>query len=74
MNGLGDPLVTRAAAKHFCEGGNIVHNSTVVASVNGPPSTVYAGAKGAVNAIAGVLIESWLRARSGSTLSAPVRW
>jgi 3-oxoacyl-[acyl-carrier protein] reductase len=55
INVLGVLLTTKAAAKHLGEGGSIVNISSAVTHVHTPRAAVYAGTKGAVNAISGVL-------------------
>jgi len=53
-NVLGLLLVTQAAIKHLGEGSSIINISSVVSSLRPPASAVYAGTKGAVDAITGV--------------------
>lgn len=55
VNVLGVLLATQAAAKHLGEGGSIVNISSAITHVNTPTAAAYAGTKGAVNAISGVL-------------------
>lgn len=55
LNVLGVLLTTQAAAKHLGEGGSIVNISSAITHVHTPAAAVYAGTKGAVNAISGVL-------------------
>jgi 3-oxoacyl-[acyl-carrier protein] reductase len=55
VNVLGVLLATQAAAKHLGEGGSIVNISSAITHVHTPTAAVYAGTKGAVNAISGVL-------------------
>ena len=55
VNVLGVLLATRAAAKHLGEGASIVNISSAITHVHTPTAAVYAGTKGAVNAISGVL-------------------
>jgi 3-oxoacyl-[acyl-carrier protein] reductase len=56
INVLGLLLASQEAAKHFGpDGGNIVNISSVVSRLTPPASSVYAGTKGAVDAITGVL-------------------
>ncbi|WP_279357693.1 glucose 1-dehydrogenase [Methylobacterium indicum] len=55
VNVLGLLLTTQAAAKHLGEGGSIVNISSAITHVHTPMAAVYAGTKGAVNAISGVL-------------------
>ncbi|GJD44273.1 3-oxoacyl-[acyl-carrier-protein] reductase FabG [Methylobacterium cerastii] len=55
VNVLGVLLASQAAAKHLGEGGSIVNISSAITDVNTPTAAVYAGTKGAVNAISGVL-------------------
>ena len=55
VNVLGVLLATQAAAKHLGEGGSIVNISSAITHVHTPSAAVYAGTKGAVNAISGVL-------------------
>ena len=52
---LGVLLATQAAAKHLGEGGSIINISSAITNVHTPTAAVYAGTKGAVNAITGVL-------------------
>jgi len=53
-NVLGLLLVTQAAIKHLGEVSSIINISSVVSSLRPPASAVYAGTKGAVDAITGV--------------------
>jgi 3-oxoacyl-[acyl-carrier protein] reductase len=53
-NVLGLLLVTQAAIKHLGEGSSIINISSVVSRITPPASAVYAGTKGAVDAITGV--------------------
>jgi 3-oxoacyl-[acyl-carrier protein] reductase len=55
VNVLGVLLATQAAAKHLGEGGSIVNISSAITHVHTPTAAVYAGTKGALNAISGVL-------------------
>ncbi|KTS28762.1 oxidoreductase [Methylobacterium indicum] len=55
VNVLGLLLTTQAAARHLGEGGSIVNISSAITHVHTPMAAVYAGTKGAVNAISGVL-------------------
>jgi 3-oxoacyl-[acyl-carrier protein] reductase len=55
INVLGLLLATQAAAKHLGEGGSIINIGSLVSRVTPPASAVYAGTKGAVDAITGVL-------------------
>ncbi|GJE61968.1 glucose 1-dehydrogenase [Methylobacterium trifolii] len=55
VNVLGVLLATQAAAKHLGEGGSIVNISSAITHVHTPTAAAYAGTKGAVNAISGVL-------------------
>jgi 3-oxoacyl-[acyl-carrier protein] reductase len=55
INVLGLLLTTKAAAKHLGEGASIINISSVVTSFTPPNWAVYAGTKGAVDAITGVL-------------------
>jgi len=55
INVLGVLLTTQAAVKHLGEGGSIVNISSAITHVNTPSAAAYAGTKGAVNAISGVL-------------------
>src|SRR5262249_21816669 len=55
-NVLGLILATQEAAKHFgAEGGSVINISSVVTSITPPTSAVYAGTKGAVDAVTHVL-------------------
>jgi 3-oxoacyl-[acyl-carrier protein] reductase len=53
-NVLGLLLITQAALKHLGEGSSIINISSVVSRITPPGSAVYAGTKGAVDAITGV--------------------
>jgi len=53
-NVLGLLLITQAAIKHPTEGSSIINISSVVSRITPPNSAVYAGTKGAVDAITGV--------------------
>jgi 3-oxoacyl-[acyl-carrier protein] reductase len=53
-NVLGLLLITQAAIKHLTEGSSIINISSVVSRITPPNSAVYAGTKGAVDAITGV--------------------
>lgn len=55
INVLGVLLTTRAAAKHLGLGASIVNISSAITHVNTPAAAVYAGTKGAVNALSAVL-------------------
>jgi len=55
INVLGLLLTTQAAGKHLGEGGSIINISSSITSVLPPESAIYAGTKGAVDAITGVL-------------------
>ncbi|MCJ2033446.1 glucose 1-dehydrogenase [Methylobacterium sp. J-068] len=55
VNVLGVLLASQAAAKHLGEGGSIINISSAITHVHTPTAAVYAGTKGAVNAISGVL-------------------
>jgi len=55
VNVLGVLLATQAAAKHLGEGASIVNISSAITHVHTPTAAVYAGTKGALNAISGVL-------------------
>ena len=55
VNVLGLLLVTQAAGKHLGEGGSIINIGSGVTRLLPPNSAVYAGTKGAVDAITGVL-------------------
>jgi 3-oxoacyl-[acyl-carrier protein] reductase len=55
VNVLGILLATQAAAKHLGEGASVVNISSAITHVHTPTAAVYAGTKGAVNAISGVL-------------------
>ena len=55
INVLGLLLTTQAAVKHLGEGGSVINIGSVVSRVTPPGSAVYAGTKGAVDAITGVL-------------------
>ena len=55
VNVLGVLLASQAAAKHLGEGGSIVNISSAITHVHTPTASVYAGTKGALNAISGVL-------------------
>ena len=55
VNVLGLLLTTQAAAKHLGEGSSIINIGSVVSRITPPGSAVYAGTKGAVDAITGVL-------------------
>ena len=55
VNVLGVLLATQAAAKHLGEGGSIINISSAITHVHTPTAAAYAGTKGAVNAISGVL-------------------
>jgi 3-oxoacyl-[acyl-carrier protein] reductase len=55
INVLGLLLTTQAAVKHLGEGGSIINIGSIASRVTPPNSSVYAGTKGAVDAITGVL-------------------
>lgn len=55
VNVLGLLLVSKAAAKHLPKGGSIINIGSLVTRITPPGSSVYAGTKGAVDAITGVL-------------------
>ena len=55
VNVLGLLLVTQAAVAHMGEGGSIINIGSGVSRVTPPNTAVYAGTKGAVDAITGVL-------------------
>ena len=55
VNVLGVLNVSQAAVQHLGEGGSIINVSSVVTDLLPPNSAVYTGAKGAVDAITGVL-------------------
>lgn len=55
VNVLGILFATQAAVKHLGEGASIVNVSSAITHVHTPTAAVYAGTKGAVNAISGVL-------------------
>lgn len=55
VNVLGVLNVSQAAAKHLGEGASIINVSSVVTELQMPNSAVYAGSKGAIDAITGVL-------------------
>ena len=56
INVLGIVLATQEALKHFSsEGGSVINISSVVSSAAPPMATLYAGTKGAVDAITRVL-------------------
>ena len=55
INVLGVLLTTQAAVKHLGEGGSIVNISSAITHVHTPAAAVYAGTKGALNALSGVL-------------------
>ncbi|KQP16377.1 glucose 1-dehydrogenase [Methylobacterium sp. Leaf93] len=55
VNVLGVLLATQAAAKHLGEGGSVVNISSAITLVHTPSAAVYAGTKGALNAISDVL-------------------
>ena len=54
-NVLGAILLTQAAVKHLREGGSIINIGSGVSRITPPNSAVYAGTKGALDAITGVL-------------------
>jgi 3-oxoacyl-[acyl-carrier protein] reductase len=55
VNVLGVLLATQAAAPHLGEGASVINISSAVTHVSMPGAAAYAGTKGAVNAISGVL-------------------
>jgi 3-oxoacyl-[acyl-carrier protein] reductase len=55
INVLGTLLVTRAASPHLGEGASVINIGSTVTRITPPGSAVYAGTKGAVDAITGVL-------------------
>lgn len=55
VNVLGVLLASQAAARHLGPGGSIVNISSAITHVHTPTAAAYAGTKGAVNAISGVL-------------------
>ena len=55
VNVLGLLLTTQAAVKHLSEGASIINVGSVASRIRPPNSAVYAGTKGAVDAITGVL-------------------
>jgi 3-oxoacyl-[acyl-carrier protein] reductase len=55
INVLGTLLVTKAAVPHLNEGASVINISSNITSVLLPASAVYAGTKGAVDVITGVL-------------------
>jgi 3-oxoacyl-[acyl-carrier protein] reductase len=55
VNVLGVLLATQAASPHLGEGASIINISSAITHVNTPGAAAYAGTKGAVNAISGVL-------------------
>lgn len=55
INVLGVLLATQAASPHLGEGASIINISSAITHVNTPSAAAYAGTKGAVNAISGVL-------------------
>ena len=55
VNVLGVLLTTQAAVKHLGEGGSVINISSAVTSLLPPQSAIYAGSKGAVDVITGVL-------------------
>lgn len=55
VNVLGLLLTTQAASPHLGAGASIINISSAITHVNTPNAAAYAGTKGAVNAISGVL-------------------
>jgi 3-oxoacyl-[acyl-carrier protein] reductase len=55
INVLGLLLTTQAALPHLGEGASIINIGSVISSLTPPDSAVYAGTKGAVDVISGVL-------------------
>ncbi|HEY9132782.1 MAG TPA: glucose 1-dehydrogenase [Dyella sp.] len=57
INVLGLLLITQAATKHMSDGGSIINIGSLIARRMPANSAVYAGTKGALNAITGVLAQ-----------------
>ncbi|EZP56118.1 glucose 1-dehydrogenase [Sphingomonas sp. RIT328] len=55
VNVLGVLLATQAAVPHLGEGASVINISSAITHVHTPHAAVYAGTKGALNAITGVL-------------------
>jgi len=55
VNVLGVLLATQAAVPHLGEGASVINISSAITHVHTPAAAAYAGTKGAVNAITGVL-------------------
>jgi 3-oxoacyl-[acyl-carrier protein] reductase len=55
INVLGLLLTTQAAVKHLGDGGSIINIGSAITTITSPNAAVYAGTKGAVDAITGVL-------------------
>ena len=55
VNVLGVLLATQAATRHLGEGASIINISSAITHVHTPTAAAYAGTKGALNAISGVL-------------------
>lgn len=55
INVLGVLLMTQAAVNHISEGGSIINIGSLVSRITPPNYAVYAGTKGAVDVITGVL-------------------
>ncbi len=55
INVLGVLLMSQAAIKHLSEGGSIINIGSLVSRITPPMYSVYAGTKGAVDVITGVL-------------------
>lgn len=55
VNVLGVLLATQAATPHLGDGASIINISSAITHVHTPAAAVYAGTKGALNAISGVL-------------------
>ncbi|MHC2105110.1 MULTISPECIES: glucose 1-dehydrogenase [unclassified Methylobacterium] len=55
VNVLGVLLTSQAAAPHLGEGASIINISSAITHVHTPAAAAYAGTKGALNAISGVL-------------------
>jgi 3-oxoacyl-[acyl-carrier protein] reductase len=55
VNVLGVLLATQAASQHLGAGASVINISSAITHVNTPNAAAYAGTKGAVNAISGVL-------------------
>jgi 3-oxoacyl-[acyl-carrier protein] reductase len=55
VNVLGVLLATQAASPHLGEGASVINISSAITHVHTPTAAAYAGTKGALNAISGVL-------------------